>query len=149
MRYVIDRLEDYIAGLVTGVIGAFIITEGLTYRMGSLHSMGPGYFPVILGAIMVVLALFMVISAKPAEIAVARPEGGQLRGMAFLAAAFAGFALTVESLGMLVSVTLAVFLASLANRQTTLVTALILAVGTAVVSALVFRVGLGLQIKAF
>lgn len=149
MRYVIDRLEDYIAGLVTGAIGIFIITEGLSYRMGTLHSMGPGYFPVILGGIMVLLALFMVLSAQPEAMANIRPEAGQLRGMAFLAAAFAGFALTVENLGMMISVSLAVFLASLANRQTSLVTALILAVGTAVVSALVFRVGLGLQIKAF
>ncbi|KAA2315098.1 tripartite tricarboxylate transporter TctB family protein [Pseudooceanicola sediminis] len=149
MRYVLERLEDYIAGLVTGAIGTFIIIEGLSYRMGSLHSMGPGYFPVILGGIMVLLALFMVLSAQPEKMAQIGPEDGQLRGMAFLAAAFVGFALTVENLGMLASVAIAVFLASLANRKTSLITALILAVGTAVVSALVFRVGLGLQIKAF
>ena len=149
MRYVRERMEDYIAALVSGAIGIFIVIEGLSYRMGSLYSMGPGYFPVILGGIMILLALFMVVSAQPAQLAQVRPEAGQLRGMAFLAAAFTGFALTVESLGMLASVCIAVFLASLSNRQTSLITALILAVGTAVVSALVFRVGLGLQIKAF
>ena len=148
MRYVANRLEDFIAGIVTGGIGLFIILEARGYAMGTLHNMGPGYFPVILGCIMLLLATVMIVWAQPSDIPVSI-ERGQLRGMAFLAAAFLAFAFTIESLGLLVSVACAVFLACLANRRTPLMTALILAVATAVVSALIFRVGLGLQIKAF
>lgn len=148
MQYVSNRLEDFIAGIVTGGIGLFIMLEARNYASGSLTNMGPGYFPTILGGIMILLALMMVLSARPSDIPVS-VERGQLRGMAFLAAAFLAFAFTIESMGLLVSTTAAVFLASLANSRTPLLTALILAVSTAVISTLIFRVGLGLQIKAF
>lgn len=148
MRYVTDRIEDFIAGLVTAGIGGFIIIEAMGYRMGSLTRMGPGYFPIILGVLMLVLALVMVLTAQPGT-KLQRVEGGQLRGMFFLAAAFMAFTLTIESFGLMLAVALSVFLSALANPRTTLITALILAAFTASISALIFRVGLGLQIEAF
>ncbi|MFV0383800.1 tripartite tricarboxylate transporter TctB family protein [Paracoccus sp. (in: a-proteobacteria)] len=148
MRYITDRLGDIVAGLVTGGIGLFIIVEARRYDMGSLHSMGPGYFPVMLGTIMLVLALFMLATAQPGDARLA-PEKGQLRGIAFLTAAFGAFALTIESRGIVVAVSLAVFLSALANRRTPVLAALVLALATAAISALIFRVGLGLQMKAF
>lgn len=155
MRHLLDRREDYVAGIVTGLIGLYIVVQGLGYRMGTLEQMGPGYFPVILGGVMVVLALVMLVTARPSEGPVtsdleeAEAGPGQLRGMALLAAAFIGFALTIEPLGMVPSIAIAVFLSSLANPNNGLRTALVLALATAVVCALVFRLGLGLQIKAF
>lgn len=148
MHYVKDRLEDVIAGIVTGGIGLFIIVEAFGYRLGTLRSMGPGYFPVMLGAIMVILALVMLATARPSLVSLV-PAQGQFRGVLFLAAAFGAFALTIESLGLLVAVSLAVFLSALANRKTPLLTALVLALATAVVSVLIFSVGLELQMKAF
>ncbi|PHP65250.1 hypothetical protein CSC94_20305 [Zhengella mangrovi] len=148
MRYVTERMEDLIAGLVTAAIGVFIILEASTYDMGTLRSMGPGYFPVILGSAMVVLALIMILTARPNDMP--QPMGmDQLRGTLFVAAAFVAFAFTVESAGMLVSVFLVVFLSALGNRNTSMKSALMLAAGTAIVSVLIFRVGLGLQIKAY
>lgn len=148
MRYILDRTEDMIAGLVTGGIGAFIIYEASGYRMGSLHSMGPGYFPVILGTVMVALAIAITATAQP-NTTTQSVEAGQFRGTIFLAAAFGAFALTIESFGLITAVFLAVFLSALANAKTRLVVALALAVATAIFSALIFRVGLGLQIEAF
>lgn len=148
MQYVKDRLEDIIAGLVTGGIGLFIFLEAGGYRLGSLYSMGPGYFPRLLGIGMIFLAVAMMATARPSKVAFSF-QLEQLRGIVFLGAALGAFALTVERFGMLASVFLAVFLAALANQRTPLVGALALAIGTAVVSTLIFRVGLGLQIKAF
>jgi hypothetical protein len=148
MGFVLARLEDFIAGLVTGAIGIFIIIEASGYHTGTLRDMGPGYFPMILGSIMVMIALAMVVTAQPGNFR-GGFDSGQLRGILFLAAAFIAFALTIERTGMLVSVSLAVFLSSLANRKTTLLAALLLAVVTATACALVFRVGLGLQIEVY
>ena len=148
MGFVLARLEDFIAGLVTGAIGIFIIGEANGYQIGSLRDMGPGYFPMLLGSLMVLLAVAMIVTAQPAKLEVSL-QGGQLRGILFLAAAFIAFALTIERAGMLISVALAVFLSSLANRRTTLLASVLLAVLSALVCALVFRVGLGLQIEAY
>ncbi|MCC5969076.1 MAG: tripartite tricarboxylate transporter TctB family protein [Pararhodobacter sp.] len=148
MHYIKDRLEDIIAGLVTVGIGLFIFVEAGGYRMGTLYSMGPGYFPRLLGIGMMVLAVVMIVTARPSKVTLSfRFE--QFRGILFLGAALGAFALTVERFGLLVSVFLAVLLAAMANQRTTMVGALTLAIGTAIVSTLIFRVGLGLQIRAF
>lgn len=148
MGFVLARLEDFVAGLVTGAIGIFVVVEAAGYQTGTLRDMGPGYFPMILGSIMVVLAVAMIVTAQPSEFR-GSFDGGQLRGILFLAAAFIAFALTIERTGMLFSVSLAVFLSSLANRKTTLLAAVLLAVVTASACALVFRAGLGLQIEVY
>ena len=148
MQYIKDRLEDFIAGLVTGGIGLFIFIEAGSYRQGTIYNMGPGYFPLLLGIGMMLLAVMMIVTARPSSVALSlRLE--QIRGILFLGAALGAFALTVERLGMLASVFLAVFLAAMANQRTPVIGALARAVGTAVVSTLIFRVGLGLQIRAF
>lgn len=148
MRFVLNRLEDITAALVTAGVGLFVILEAGSYRMGSLASMGPGYFPTILGWTMIVLAVLMLVTMRPAE-ALQLPGGHQFRGMLCIAAAFGSFALTIERFGMLPSITLAVFLASLANDRTKPWVGLLLGLGTALVCALIFRVGLGLQIEVF
>lgn len=148
MQYIKDRLEDVIAGVLTGLIGGYIIWEASGYKLGTLTNMGPGYFPIILGCLMLFLAVFMLATAKPGTMDKSFGRD-QLRGILFLAAAFIAFAFTVESLGMLASVFLAVFLSALGNKNTPWLQALALAIATAVVSTLIFRVGLGLQIEAF
>ncbi|MDF1726242.1 MAG: tripartite tricarboxylate transporter TctB family protein [Sulfitobacter sp.] len=148
MQYITERLEDIIAGVVTAAIGSFIIFEASNYSLGTLRQMGPAYFPIMIGSAMVILAVLMIATARPAS--APQPIGrDQLRGILFLAAAFLAFAFTVEPLGLIVSVFLAVFLSALGNRNTSFLQAALLAIGTALVSALVFRVGLGLQIEAF
>ncbi|MCC6000876.1 MAG: tripartite tricarboxylate transporter TctB family protein [Pararhodobacter sp.] len=148
MRFIRDRLEDYIAALVTAGVGLFIFTEAASYRMGTLQRMGPGYVPWLLGLGMILLAVIMVITARPGKVTLSfRME--QFRGVLFLGASLGAFALTIERYGLLVSVFLTVFLAALASPRSPLLGALVLAAGTAIASALVFRVGLGLQIRAF
>lgn len=148
MRYLTERREDFIAAAVTAATGAFIIFEASSYSMGTLSDMGPGFFPVILGWLMVILASVMALTAQPGETAVA-VSLEQVRGTLFVAAGFIAFAFTVEPLGMFVSVFLVVFLSALGNRNTSFVIAAMLALGTAIFSVVVFRYALGLQIKAF
>ncbi|MEZ5653700.1 MAG: tripartite tricarboxylate transporter TctB family protein [Burkholderiaceae bacterium] len=148
MRYVRERLDEFIAAVVTAAIGAFIIVEASSYAKGTLTDMGPGYFPIVLGSVMILLAVIMLVTARTTEERKS-VEAGQLRGTFFVAVAFIAFAFTIEAAGMLVSVFLAVFVSALGNRNTSWLTAALLAVATAVISALVFRVGLGLQIEAY
>lgn len=148
MRHISERLSDIIAGFVTLAVGMFIILEGRTYGVGELRNMGAGYFPVVIGGVLVALSVIMVVTAKPGDELVAS-SWRQIRGMIFVTAGFLAFALTIEPLGMLAAVTLSVFLSALASKATSSLTALTLAVVTALASVLIFRVGLGLQIQAF
>lgn len=44
------RHRDCIAGALVALIGAGAIVEGQSYGVGTLTAMGPGFFPVALGA---------------------------------------------------------------------------------------------------
>ncbi|WP_157017312.1 tripartite tricarboxylate transporter TctB family protein [Mesorhizobium xinjiangense] len=148
MQFVKERLGDIVAGLVTSGVGLFIVTEASSYRLGTLLRMGPGYFPRLLGVVMVLLGLLMIVTARPGGLGISVSRG-QWRSTALLGAAFAAFVLTIEPLGMLAAVSVTVFLAAMANDRTPLTTALVLAVLTAIGCTLLFSVALGLQIKAF
>jgi hypothetical protein len=47
--------RDVIAGTLFILIGAFALTVGRGYPVGSAMRMGPGYFPAVLGWVLIVL----------------------------------------------------------------------------------------------
>jgi len=49
--------RDFYAGALMMLIGLGACLEGLTYKLGTLTHMGPGFFPVALGVILVVLGM--------------------------------------------------------------------------------------------
>jgi len=147
--YLKHRREDVIAGLVTICVGIFILTEAFDYRLGTLTRMGPGYFPMLLGVIMCLLGGVLLLFSQPSAPSEPGAEGASTRGVILVTVAFLAFALLIERAGMVPSVTVAVFLSALSNRTTSLVTAGVLALGTAFACWLIFSLLLGLQIKAF
>ncbi|WP_136637718.1 tripartite tricarboxylate transporter TctB family protein [Pseudooceanicola onchidii] len=151
MQLLKDRREDLIAGAVTAGLGAFILVEAVGYRLGTVRSMGPGYFPMLLAMCMCVLGVLLVVLSEPspAEGETDKSQFADKRGVVMVTAAFLAFAVLIERAGLVPAVGLAVFLSALANRATNLVTAVILAVVTAGTCWLIFNLALGLQIKAF
>jgi putative tricarboxylic transport membrane protein len=59
----IRRKPDLIAGLVLAVTGGFVIHEALDLSYRSEFGPGPGFFPLWVGAGMLVCSLFMVLSS--------------------------------------------------------------------------------------
>ena len=53
-----DNKEYYAGGLMM-LIGLGTSVEGLSYKLGTLTHMGPGFFPVALGGILVVLGMLI------------------------------------------------------------------------------------------
>ncbi|WP_037915586.1 tripartite tricarboxylate transporter TctB family protein [Sulfitobacter sp. 20_GPM-1509m] len=151
LKSLIDRREDLIAGLVTAGLGAFILVEAVGYRLGTMRSMGPGYFPMLLAVLMCLLGAGLILLSKPEpqNDDSLPPPIADRRGVFLVTAAFLAFALMIERVGLVPSVTVAVFLSALANRNTKLGVAVILAFGTAAVCWFIFSFALGLQIKAF
>ena len=54
---------DIIGGLFLTALGLFFAIYAQRYSMGTLNRMGPGYFPVVLGAIMALLGLLVAVPA--------------------------------------------------------------------------------------
>lgn len=138
---------EAIGGLFAIAIGAFAIWEGSSYPIGTARQMGPGYFPVALGGLMVALGVGLWIEglragAEPAE----RPD---IRALLAILAGIGGFALLVEPAGLVPGTLALVLLSSAAARGARVVPTLILAVAISAMSVLVFRYLLGLPLPAF
>jgi putative tricarboxylic transport membrane protein len=88
--------------LFTGIgIGALLL--GRTYGVGTTSHMGPGYFPVLLGTTLAVLGVAIMLRGLRAQDALPdfRPA---LRPLTCLTAAIVGFALIIETGGLLLAV---------------------------------------------
>jgi hypothetical protein len=137
--------KDLGAGAVFTAFGlAFAITAS-TYEVGSPLRMGPGFFPLALGAILVVLGVLIVVKAFLS------PETGELgpvpwRSAALLVAAIVFFGFAVRGLGVLPTLFVSVLLAALAGRSVRVVPALVIAASLTALSILIFIVALQLPL---
>lgn len=137
------NIRDVAAGLLFVAIGLFFALDSVfNLRIGQAFSMGPGYFPLIMGGVLV--ALGVAIAAKSIG-QVSVPIGRiPWRGLGLIMAAIIYFAASVRALGFAPAVAGSTFLASLSSGRMSLVAALITTAVLTLFCALVFVVALGL-----
>lgn len=132
-----DARKDLLAGAVfTGLGLAFAITS-TTYEIGTPLRMGPGFFPLVLGGLLVVLGVSIAVTGFTAANG---EEIGSVpwRSLALLLAAIFFFGFTVRDLGLVPALFVTVLLAGLAGRSPRLVPAVVIAASLTVVSVVVF-----------
>ena len=68
--------RDVWAGLLFIALGSFTIAHSRDYAMGTLTAMGPGYFPAILGGMMILFGVTMSLGAivRRAEVRIHPPQ---------------------------------------------------------------------------
>ena len=72
---VIRHPKDFVAGLLFVAVGIAAIVIAANYPLGTAARMGPGYFPRILGILLILLGSALALRAL-------RLQGGQAAGMA-------------------------------------------------------------------
>lgn len=133
------------------LIGATIAIVGFSYAwhaytsfdLGTMRRIGPGMFPVGLGAAMMMLGLGIAIMTPDADRDT--PDFAPIPLMLVLAG-IASFALGLVFLGLFPAIVLCVLVSSLANRPFKPVGAAATAAVLCVFGWLIFRVGLGLTL---
>jgi putative tricarboxylic transport membrane protein len=105
---------------------------------------GPGYVPKMFALIQLGLGALLVANGLLQEGEPSEPW--HLRPLVLILASVAFFAMTIERMGLVVALTGLVLIACAANRDTKFYEALALALGSVVVSALLFVKALGLSI---
>jgi hypothetical protein len=129
--------RELAAGAVFMLIGAcFGLNAWFSLRIGEAQAMGPGYFPVTLGAVLAGLGAAIALSAvgKASE-----PFGRvSWRGVVLVVLSIFFFALTVRGLGLAPSLFVATLLAALASGRLSLAGAGLLALCMSVFSVGVF-----------
>ena len=141
-------LPDILAGSIFIAIGLFFALTATTYEIGTPFRMGPGFFPLILGGVLVLLGVLIVASGFVAE---REEEMGTFpwRGIVLIPVAFIFFGLAIRGLGLVPTLFIATLLASLSSERISIVIALAIAVGLTVLSVLIFVVALQLHLSLF
>lgn len=133
--------RDYFAGALMVLIGLVTIQDGVRYAMGTLLKMGPGYFPVALGCLLIFLGILIAGTASTGEqeeddTAPLRPEW---RGWSCIIAGPVLFIILAKVSGMLPAAFACVFVSALGDRNTTLRGAVILAACVSVFGVVLFH----------
>ncbi len=76
----IKSQKDFVSGLLFTVTGsAFAWNSAMSYDIGSASQMGPGYFPLVLGLVLVLLGGFIMFFSLVVE----TPDGGLIGEVAW------------------------------------------------------------------
>jgi hypothetical protein len=140
------EVKDALGGALIALCGGIFAYTSTAYRLGTATSMGPGYFPMVVGLITVGLGLWIVGSAFLRSGAV--PEV-RLRPLFAVVSAIPAFALSIAYLGLVPAIVATVVVSALGDRTAKPFSTLGVAILMAVASWLVFRVGLGLPLPPF
>jgi len=140
----IGHPKDFWSGLLFVGIGAFALIYGTKYTIGTAARMGPGYFPRILGILMVVLGLILALrSLRSHGDAVPR---WKWRPTLLVLGSVVLFGAIVKDVGMAISTVILIVVASAASHEFKLRDSLISGVALAVLAVGVFVIGLSLQL---
>lgn len=139
------RDRDVIAGTFFFLFGAGAVFYAFVYPVGTLTNMGPGYFPAILGGLLIFFGAATLASAALASGRVALPAVA-LRPLLAIAASVLAFAFLLDSLGLPLSVFVCSLIASAARPRFYRPANLLLAAALAALSVLLFIRLLGVPI---
>ena len=147
------KTESYLAGGLMVVLGLATIVESISYPIGELSRMGPGYFPVMLGVILVALGLAIPYSRtaqEEAEDSRLLPDRPMVlvraRGALCIIGGVLVFMMLVERAGLAPASFALVFVSALGDRTNTIASAAALALVMTVLGAIIFFWSLQLQI---
>jgi hypothetical protein len=140
-----DARKDLLAGAVFIAFGLAFAVTASTYEIGSALRMGPGFFPLVLGGILVVLGVLIAVTGYVAA------DGGEIgtvpwRALVLLLTAIFFFGFTVRGLGLVPALFLSVLLAALAGRNARIVPSAVIAASLTALSVLVFVYALQLRL---
>jgi hypothetical protein len=136
--------KDFVAGVMFVAIGIGAIVVAANYPLGTAARMGPGYFPRILGILLIMLGSALALRAL-------RLQGSPLpawpwRPTVIVLASVVLFGAIVNYVGLALSTVGLIVMASTASHEFRPKEALISGIGFAMLAIAVFVIGLKLQL---
>ncbi|MCO4316268.1 tripartite tricarboxylate transporter TctB family protein [Phyllobacterium sp. 21LDTY02-6] len=139
--------RDLVCGIVFILVGLVFGAQAFGLEIGTAFRMGPGYFPLVLSGILVLLGVIVIVQSTQVE---HEPMGPiAWRGILFILPAPIIFGLTIRGLGFVPSLFLTAMVAAFASQRMRPGTALLLVGGLTLFSVIVFSYALGLPFRRF
>ncbi len=137
--------SDFWCGLLFVATGIAVVVLAQSYRLGTAARMGPGYFPTLLGSLMVLLGASLSVPAFAID--GERMQRFHLRPLLFVLLAIAAFGIALPYLGFAAAIVALVIVASFADPDLRPVEIAGVAAFLVAFSILIFVVLLGLPIQ--
>jgi hypothetical protein len=134
--------RDFWAGVMLIAVGATSVIVASNYDFGTSLRMGPGYFPTVLGAVMVLFGLYLVVMGLRRKEKI--ESGWALRALIVLPLSLVLFGVFMEYAGFIPAMMVLVFGSAAAGTDFRPLEALALAAGLTVFTAVIFIWGIGL-----
>lgn len=151
------RIREYYAGALMALIGIGTMLEGSSYQFGSAAQIGPGFFPVVLGILLVAVGILIAATQQGAAEArhphakVGHSGDGpfDLKGGTAIIAGVVSFIILGHFAGLVPATFSCVFISAIGDRTTTLKGAATLAIIVTALGSVVFSVMLNVQFPLF
>ena len=153
--------KDHYGGALLVVVGAAVVVAGFGYGMGTLRQMGSGFFPVVLGVLMLLVGVALLATARRASggVADAVPVAAEMahltgpvvqwRGWLCILGGVLSFAVLGAHGGLVPASFVSVFVAALGDRNNSVRDAALLATLMTILGVVVFHDGLHLLLPLF
>jgi hypothetical protein len=136
------RAKDFWGGVMLIAIGIATVLIARAYPFGTSLRMGPGYFPTVLGGILVLFGLYLLVQALRAGDAI---EGSwSLRGLIVVPLSLVLFGVLMDRAGFVPALAVLIFGSAAASTEFRLLEVALLTVGLTVFSVVLFVWTLGL-----
>jgi len=129
------------------LVGLWFMMHAMeNYSVGSLRRMGPGFFPAVLGGLIMVFGVLIII---PAFFRQGEAFGFELRPFVMVCIGIAVFAAVLERMGMVPAIFALVITVAFAKPGMKIVETLLLCAFLSFSAVALFIWGLGIPIQAF
>ena len=151
--------KDRLGGALLVASGAAAVVAGSGYGLGTLREMGSGFYPVVLGVLLVLIGLVLFATASrapdahlataPAEMAHLAGPVVQWRGWLCILGGALSFVVLGQHGGLVPASFVSVFVAALGDRNNSVRDAALLAALMTLLGVVVFHYGLHLLLPLF
>jgi hypothetical protein len=134
--------KDFWAGIMLIGIGAAAIIIARDYRFGSTLRMGPGYFPSVLGGILMFFGIYVLIMGLGSNEKITAKWS--IRALIVLPLSIVLFGILMNHAGFIPALAVLIFGSSVAGKEFKFVEVLLLTLVLTLLSVALFIWGLGL-----
>jgi hypothetical protein len=137
--------KDLFAGLLFIVFGAVVVKVAVKYRIGTAARMGPGYLPIVLGGLLILLGI--VIAARALWMSGDTAEAWGLRPLLLVIGAVLAFGFLVDWVGLVLTIPVLVVISRLAGSEFHVFEVFLLCLVLVLLALGIFVYGLNLPFK--
>lgn len=147
MKLAFYKNKDFWAGLMFLGIGAVAAIASRNYPIGTTLRMGPGYFPTLLGVILMLFGVYILVRGLRLKEKI--QSNWSPRALIILPLSMALFGITMHNVGFIPAIVVLIFASAASGRDFKFLHILLLTVFLGLLSVVAFIWGLGLPYQLF